>query len=216
MEVLLRVLSASSFKLSHQATVKVHRAQEVRLPNAFMVGMRNGDRARAKKYRAAPAGEVREVCRKSHDVGLKAVELFHFERRRIADELELAPAPEERLDLAPKLRSAAHRAKKYLGLSFVGHDIGCPAARDYADVDRRRPEQGIPRERHFAQVAQEFEELIDCGLAQMRIGGMGHLAQGPEIDSQNPLCPQGQLVVRRLAINQIIRSSRREVSGARA
>ena len=105
----------------------------------------------------------------------------------------------------------AHQADHDIGVGLVGDHVGRAAAGERADVERAGPEQGVDRQRDAADIGERVDQFVDGGIAQFRIGGVGHLAGGADFVAQRALAAERELVLGGLAVDDVARAAR--VSG---
>ena len=96
----------------------------------------------------------------------------------------------------------ADEADEEVCLGFVGDDVGRVAAGDEADVEGGWADLGLERQRHGEDVVERLDELVDGGVAELGIGGVGHAAFGAEFDAEGALGGEGEAVVGGLAVDE--------------
>ena len=82
------------------------------------------------------------------------------------------------------------------------HDVVRDAAGDHADVDRRFTELIIVRPLEALHLVQERHEILDGGMAEVRIGGMRGLSARPQREAHRSLRAGGERALGWLAIDK--------------
>ncbi len=89
-----------------------------------------------------------------------------------------------------------------MGFGRIGNDIRRAAAGDDADVQRGRPDLRIDRQLRREQIVQHVDQLLDGGIAELRVGRVGHLAGGAQLDAQRSLGSEGEFVLGGFAVDK--------------
>ncbi len=116
--------------------------------------------------------------------------------------------PRRRCDFSRMEVGIADGAEHHFGAGLVGDDVGRTAAGDCADVQGSRAENRIVRKAEFADILQDVEQGVNCGVAQFRIGGMRQFSAGDHLVAQRAFGAQRQEIFRGLAVDQVLRAAR--------
>ena len=101
-------------------------------------------------------------------------------------------------------------------LCLVGDHVRSTSTGDQTYVQRRFSDSLNHRQLELADVRQRPNQLVDRGLAQLRIRRVRHLAIRKNLDAQTALGSQRQPIVGGLPIDQELRSPRIFVRNLRA
>jgi len=99
------------------------------------------------------------------------------------------------------------------GAGLVSDDVGGAAAGDGADIQRRRPEDGIGRQVESADFLEGVEQRMNCGMAEMRISGVGQLTVRDEFIAEGAFGAKSKMIFGGFAINKEARATGRRGGG---
>ena len=102
----------------------------------------------------------------------------------------------------------AHQPDKDLGARFVGNHVGRAPAVNRPDIQRARAKNRIDRQLDFADGVERVKQFLDRRIAQLRVSRMRHLTVRHQLIAQRAFRSQGQLILRRLAVDDVLRPAR--------
>src|SRR5205085_1384341 len=116
------------------------------------------------------------------------------------------------------LRRGRHQTDLQLRAGLSRDDVRSRAAPKSPNVARRLAEELIARPRARAQVREHVQNLFDRRLAALRICRVRRAPTRRQSQSKRTLRADGELVLRRLAVNEVLALARERVRvrGARA
>ncbi len=206
----LRVPGSVCLSLSEQAVgefdVEIDALQQLGLADVFVGGVGDEDAAGAEQEGLAPVGERGDVGGELGDHGVEAGDRAHVHVGELEGEVDLAAAGGGCEDLLLEFFGRADEADEDVGLGFVGDDVGSDAAADDADVHGAVADAFDYGQREGLDVVERGEELVDGGVAELGVGGVGHLAVGAELDAETAFGGEGEAVVGGLAVDDEARA----------
>jgi len=182
--------------------VEVYSFQELFLGELFKWRMGYVDGAGTEQERLAPVTELGNVGGEFGDHGGEALDGAKADERNLEGEVDFGEAGAGLNECGADGGGVADETDEYLGLGFIGNDIGSMAALDLPDVEGAGAHVFDRGQRECENIAEDFDKLVDRAFAEFGIGGVGHFPGGFEYGAQSAFGGEGEAVVSGLAVDE--------------